>query len=140
MEGLFLLAALAAMFILAVALKTFAGRRSGGKTGCTEHTCGTCADAGGCGLAQIMASRKAVDVGEDAYFDDDELDRFRGRDAAAYSAAEVAEFAEVMRTMRREEVSEWVEGLRRRGVELPKVLRKEAEERAGRALFLRAGQ
>ena len=140
MENLFLVAALAVMIILAVALKAVAGRKDEGKNGCTGHSCGACNEAGECGLAQIMASHKGMKACEDDYFDDEELDRFRGRDATGYDAAEVAEFAEVMRTMRREEVAGWVEGLHHRGVELPAVMRPEAEERAGHALFSRARQ
>lgn len=56
---------------------------------------------------------------EPEYYDDEELDRFRGRSAKAYSEEETAEFEEVMTTMRPDEVHGWLHSLELRGVQLP---------------------
>ena len=63
---------------------------------------------------------------EPVYFDDEELDRFVGTDASAYDEAATEEFAEVMHTMRPDEVHTWLRSLERRGVQLPATLREEA--------------
>ena len=53
------------------------------------------------------------------YYDDEELDRFKGREADGYSAEETDEFRDVLYTMRDVEVAGWVRSLQLRGVELP---------------------
>lgn len=57
------------------------------------------------------------------YFEDEELDRFRGRPSGGYTPEEVEEFEEVLTTMRPEEVPAWVRSLQLRGVNLPDSLR-----------------
>ena len=57
------------------------------------------------------------------YFEDEELDRFRGRPSAGYTPEEVEEFEEVLTTMRPDEVPAWVRSLQLRGVNLPDSLR-----------------
>lgn len=66
-------------------------------------------------------------VGDDIeYFEDEELDRFRGRSSDSYTDDEAAEFAEVMYTMRPEEVKDWLRSLQLRCVSLPDQLKDEA--------------
>ena len=59
------------------------------------------------------------------YFEDEELDRFRGRPSAGYTPGEVEEFEEVLTTMRPDEVPAWVRSLQLRGLNLPDALRDE---------------
>lgn len=59
------------------------------------------------------------------YYNDEELDRHRGRSSDAYSAEEAEEFREILYTMREEEVAGWVRSLQLRGVELPDEVRDE---------------
>lgn len=59
------------------------------------------------------------------YFDDEELDRYRDRDADKYTDEEVEEFAQVLYTMRPDEVEEWCNSLQMRGVQLPNQLKDE---------------
>lgn len=65
-------------------------------------------------------------VGDIEYFEDEELDRFRGRSSDSYTDDEAAEFAEVMYTMRPEEVKDWLRSLQLRCVSLPDQLKDEA--------------
>lgn len=60
------------------------------------------------------------------YFDDEELDRFRGRAADAYTPAEEEEFREVLYTTLKREVGDWLRSLQLRGIELPEGIRDEA--------------
>ena len=53
------------------------------------------------------------------YYEDEELDRFRGRSSDAYTPEEAEEFREVLLTMREDEVGGWLHSLELRGVELP---------------------
>ena len=59
------------------------------------------------------------------YYNDEELDRFRGRASDAFSPDEIEEFREVLYTMREEEVAGWVRSLQLRAVELPDELKDE---------------
>ena len=59
------------------------------------------------------------------YYDDEELDRFKGRAANNYSDEEVEEFAEVLYTMQAQDVEGWNRSLILRGINLPNQLKDE---------------
>jgi len=59
------------------------------------------------------------------YYDDEELDAYRGRSADSYTAAEVEQFQDILYTMRDEDVAGWVRSLQLRDVALPSELRDE---------------
>lgn len=59
------------------------------------------------------------------YYDDEELDRFKGRGADDYTDAETEEFRHVMLTLLSEDVAGWNHSLQLRGIELPATLRDE---------------
>lgn len=59
------------------------------------------------------------------YYDDEELDRFRGRASDDYTDEEVEEFREVMFTCKDDEVAGWCRSLQLRGIELPDELKDE---------------
>ena len=56
---------------------------------------------------------------DDEYYDDEELDRFRGREGSEYTDEEAEEFRNVLYTMRSEEVAGWVRSLQLRQVNIP---------------------
>ncbi len=58
-------------------------------------------------------------VKEVEYFDDEELDQYKGRESDAYSDDEADEFRAVLETMRPEEVKAWNRSLILRGVNMP---------------------
>ena len=59
------------------------------------------------------------------YYDDEELDRFRGRPSDGYTDDEVREFADVLYTLRPDDVAGWSRSLVLRGVNLPDPLKDE---------------
>lgn len=59
------------------------------------------------------------------YFDDEELDRFRGTAPDEYDDEAVEEFREVLYTMHPSEVEDWLKSLELREVALPDVLKDE---------------
>lgn len=78
----------------------------------------------------------AVDP-EAHYYDDEELDAFRGRGADEYDDSEIEEFREVLLTLRPEEIAPWARSIQVRGIELPGCVRDEllmivAEARAAK--------
>jgi len=59
------------------------------------------------------------------YYNDEELDRYRGTPSDGYTEEAVEEFREVLYTMREDEVAGWVRSLQLRAVELPAQLKDE---------------
>ena len=59
------------------------------------------------------------------YFDDEELDTFAGRPSDSYNDDETGQFADVLYTMRPEEVAPWTRSLTLRGIHLPDQLKDE---------------
>lgn len=60
------------------------------------------------------------------YYDDEELDRFRGLESNAYEEDAVDEFREVLYTLQSEEVAGWLRSLQLRGINLPDAIKDEA--------------
>lgn len=59
------------------------------------------------------------------YFDDEELDRFKGKPSDQFTDEEADEFAEVLYSMKQEEVKDWNRSLILRGIHLPNQLKDE---------------
>lgn len=59
------------------------------------------------------------------YYNDEELDRFRGKHGDEYDESESEEFREVLYTMRDDEVAGWVRSLQLRYIELPNDVKDE---------------
>ena len=57
------------------------------------------------------------------YYNDEELDRFRGK--STYSEEETEEFREVLYTMRSDEVAGWVRSLQLRQINIPDEIKDE---------------
>lgn len=64
-------------------------------------------------------------VNEIEYFDDEELDTFKGRDSNGYSDQEADLFREVMETVRPDELRAWCRSLTLRGVSMPDQVKDE---------------
>ena len=59
------------------------------------------------------------------YYDDEELDSFKGRSSDTYTSKEIEEFRDILYTMKEEEVAGWSRSLQLRGIELPNELKDE---------------
>lgn len=59
------------------------------------------------------------------YYDDEELDRYKGIAGDAYSTEQEEEFRDVFYTMQEEDVAGWVRSLQLRGITLPDNLKDE---------------
>lgn len=59
------------------------------------------------------------------YYDDEELDRFAGKEADSYSESETEEFREILLSMLPSDVPGWVRSLQLRNVAVPQDLRDE---------------
>lgn len=59
------------------------------------------------------------------YYDDEELDRFKGRPADQYTADETDEFRDILYSMQEEDVAGWSRSLQLRDINLPDELKDE---------------
>ena len=71
-------------------------------------------------VCQMEAATKPVE-----YFDDEELDAYKGRSSDSYSDDEAAEFADVLETLRAEDVKPWNRSLILRGINMPDQIKDE---------------
>ena len=80
-----------------------------------------------CGKHAVCEKQKLAEarLRSAQYFDDEDLDRFKGRSSDGYTDQEVEEFRYVMYTMQQQEVREWMECLQAREIELPDELKEE---------------
>lgn len=81
-----------------------------------------------CGAHQVCEVEHMIqNPNEILYFEDDELDRFKGTDIYAYSDKEIDEFRDVLYTLKNDdEIRMWLISIERRGVMLPPILKQEA--------------
>ena len=84
--------------------------------------CSTCSgDDSACEqVCMMQAATKDI-----VYFDDEELDIYRGRPADSYNADETEQFAEVLETLRPTEIKEWNRSLILRGINMPDGIKDE---------------
>lgn len=59
------------------------------------------------------------------YFEDEELDRFHGRPAEAYTGEEEEQFRDVLYTLQPSDLLPWEQSLKKRGIIMPKAIREE---------------
>lgn len=62
---------------------------------------------------------------EIVYYDDEELDQYRGVAAGSYTERQVEEFREILLSLDDDDVPGWVRSLQLRGIEFPETLRPE---------------
>ncbi len=90
--------------------------------------------AGCCGMHAVCERELLAAPGEEAvYYEDEELDAYRGRTADSYTDKEIEAFEDVLYTMRPDEVPGWTRSLRLRGISLPETLRDDVLMMAGDA-------
>lgn len=71
-------------------------------------------------VCQMEAATKPAE-----YYDDEELDAFRGRRSDEYNDEEATMFAEVLETLRPDEVRPWSRSLIVRGINMPDQIKDE---------------
>ncbi|MBP5479764.1 MAG: phospholipase [Bacteroidaceae bacterium] len=85
------------------------------------------ADSECCGQHEVCEKESLLAaVSKDVeYYNDEELDRYRGVSSDKYDDSAVSEFREVLYTMKDDEVAGWVRSLQLRSIELPDELKDE---------------
>lgn len=59
------------------------------------------------------------------YYDDEELDNFKGRSATGYSTDELEQWRDVLYTLSHDELLPWERSIKKRGITIPDVIKEE---------------
>jgi hypothetical protein len=87
----------------------------------------TCADTT-CALHDLCPSEAIMQCAvsnEIVYYDDEELDAFKGRGARDYTEAEIEQFRDVLYTLKPADLLGWEQSVTKRGIVLPTSIRDE---------------
>ena len=108
-----------------VGISTWISRRNSNEPDIIVPASGDCATCSGidesCEQTCMMeAATKKVE-----YYDDEELDRFKGKESNEYTDDEAEEFSEVLYTMRPDEAKGWNRSLILRGINVPNQIKDE---------------
>lgn len=105
------------------AIFTLVSNKKGEETPIIEGvSCNTCDGSNSKCEQECMMEAATKDI---EYYDDEELDTFKGRGSDSYTDEEVEQFSEVLYTMKPEEVVGWNRSLILRGINLPDQLKDE---------------
>jgi hypothetical protein len=120
-----LLLALVALGLLAALLGMLSRKTENNEPEVVQADTASCATCNGederCEQeCMLEAAVKAIE-----YYDDEELDQYRGRPSDGYTDSEAEEFADVLYTMKPEEVKGWNRSLILRQINLPNQLKDE---------------
>lgn len=100
--------------------------KSGGEEAVAEELPHESEGEGCCGLHLVCEKDSLSPMSADIeYYDDEELDRFIGRDDSDYTPEEVEEFRDVLMTLRDNDVLGWARSITQRHIELPSDVRDE---------------
>ena len=83
-------------------------------------------DSGCCGMHADCEKGLRILRDESLYYNDEELDAYKGIAPEDYTPEQSAEIREVVETLREEEVSDWICAMQARGINLPPDVREEA--------------
>lgn len=125
---LYLLLSLVLLGVVAALLGWCSNRRHGEEPVVVNDSCATCNGDNDKCEQECMMEAATLPV---EYFDDEELDAFRGRRSDEYTDDEIQQFAYILDTMQPTDVRPWTRSLTLRGIEVPDELKDE--------LFLRLG-
>lgn len=86
----------------------------------------SCADES-CGLNEVCPSDRLLqgELCEATYYDDEELDGFRGRCCDDYTDIELEQWRDVLYTLQASDLMGWERSIKRRGIVLPSAIRDE---------------
>lgn len=82
-----------------------------------------------CGAHEVCEFEEMLKHPEEIiYFEDEELDRFKGLRDDQYNDRQIEEFREVLYSLRYEEIRKWLLSIERRQIQLPGILKQEVVE------------
>ena len=108
-------------------LRRFTGKNSNADKDVSEPTPTVMEESECCGAHEICEKTgKYNPKFQPDYYDDEELDQFKGVSPDSYTDEQIAMFDEVLMTMKESDVAGWIKSLQLREIELPYSVRDKA--------------
>lgn len=120
----YLIISLVALGLL-TALFTWLGQRKGSQEETPITTHGDCSSCNGTDTRCEQVCMMEAATQDVEYFDDEELDGYKGRPSDQYTDEETEQFAEVLETLQPHEVKPWGRSLTLRGINMPNGIKDE---------------
>ncbi len=80
-----------------------------------------------CGAHEVCEADSLLSSSDNIeYYNDEELDRYRGVAPKGYSDEAIEEFRDILYTLKEREVAGWMKSIQLRQVQLPEIIREEA--------------
>ncbi len=118
---------ISALLVLALfaAITTLFTKKKEGEPDVIMPTSGDCSSCDGTDDKCEQVCMMEAATREIEYYDDEELDRFRGRQSNQYTDEEAEEFANILYTMQPQEVKGWNRSLILREINVPNQIKDE---------------
>ena len=108
-------------------LRRFTGKNSNADKDVSEPTPIVMEESECCGAQEICEKTgKYNPKFQPDYYDDEELDQFKGVSPDSYTDEQIAMFDEVLMTMKESDVAGWIKSLQLREIEMPYSVREKA--------------
>ena len=116
-----------ALIVLALfaAITTLFTKKKEGEPDVVMPTSGDCSSCDGTNDKCEQVCMMEAATREIEYYDDEELDRFRGRQSNQYTDEEAEEFANILYTMQPQEAKDWNRSLILREINVPNQIKDE---------------
>jgi len=88
----------------------------------SDDSCATCSGSNPKCEQECMMEAATKEI---EYYNDEELDQYKGRSSDSYDENEVEEFSEVLYTLKPEDIKGWNRSLILRGINIPDTLKDE---------------
>ena len=80
-----------------------------------------------CGAHEVCEAETLLTLSDEIiYYDDEELDAYRGTAPDDYSSEQIEEFRDILLSLQPHEVAGWIKSLHLRNIEMPPAVRDEA--------------
>lgn len=113
------------LIIVALIIAWFVSNKVKGKDEVEEEGREVPADC--CGAHEVCEADSLLSSSDNIeYYNDEELDRFRGFTPKGYSDEAIEEFRDVLYTLKEREVAGWMKSIQLRQIQLPEIIREEA--------------
>lgn len=94
----------------------------------TTETATASPDGGGCCGMHITCEKDSLSTAvsdEIIYYDDEELDTYRGRISSQYNDEEIEQFRDVLLTLLPHDIAGWARSIQLRGISMPDIIKEE---------------
>lgn len=115
----------ASLIALGAAVALYSHLHHDETTGEAKATAGGCATCDGTNTKCEQECMMEASTQPIVYYDDEELDQFKGREPDDYTDKEVEMFRDVLYTMRQDEAAGWNRSLVLRGINVPNEIKDE---------------